>query len=122
MEKNLKLNGRYFKQLTNTVFYDPHGDDDDGGTKITVYNGETDLKEIFNVEDIEFILDNLGETLTDNWGEGLILESEIDEDNLRAEDGYNCEKEFYKFIEISKEEFEKNKKIIESYNELIKSF
>ena len=95
---------KYILKQTVKVFYDGHGCGDDGGVTYDVehtdkYN-DLDFSKVYN-EDME----------------------EEDEDaEYGAEDGYNCDMEYYAFNEITEEEYNNYKAIISDYNNLKKLF
>lgn len=94
---------KYYLVVESTLFVDPHGSPDDGGI----------------VKKVEYtdLYNNLDPSLTYNEDfEPVDIE---DEDYYQgSEDGYNSRYIEYNFKEISKEEFDRAKNIIEEYNKL----
>lgn len=108
---------KYFKVQTQTLYYDGHGEGEDGGTMLSV----TTEKELQG-EDLEFILKNDGKTFTEDYDEGYVLEEDFNDEECYAQDGYNYTQDFITYEEISKDVYDNLKVIINTYNTELNNF
>lgn len=94
-------------------FFDPHGSPDFGGKRIIVVedNGPNLKSDKWCVKYHLMIDENL--TYSEDG-----IEVDVDTDELYAEDGYNCVKEYYSIKVISESEYLNYGEIIQKYKNL----
>lgn len=109
----------YYLQITNTVFIDPHGTPDDGGTVKEVI--ESKWKIDTEKEYLTNYLDPSYEEITEESYNDFEEEtgcSYNDYEPSGAEDGYNAQYDYASYKEITHDQFLIMGEIINNYNNL----
>ena len=96
------MNKKYYLLTTQSMFYDRHGTPDDGGLKLEVTTDE------------EYATYKEGVYYNEEGEE----DNEDEEDENYAQDGYNCELDYFMVRSITEDEYNSFGKIISEYENL----
>ncbi|AGO48953.1 hypothetical protein N356_gp061 [Cellulophaga phage phi14:2] len=118
---------KYYILKTETLYYDGHGEGEDGGITLEVVS-ETEIREDFGNDTIaantmlEIINKSNGQPIILDHEDELVLLEDYDDSEDYPEDGYNYTNEIFTYSEIEENEYKKYSKIIKEYNDLLKRY